>query len=85
MVANVAGQRIILLRWEGRVYAVHSECPHAAADLAKGELHRWKLTCPEHHYCFDVRNGRLLWPEDEHYRLRTFEVKEEEGVVKVRL
>lgn len=82
---QIDGRKLILTRWEGRVYAINSECPHAAADLARGALHRWKITCPEHEYCFDIRNGRITWPEDENYRLRLFEVKEEEGVVMVRV
>ena len=83
---QVHGRKLILTRWEGRVYAIHSECPHAAADLSRGALHRWKITCPEHDYCFDIRNGRLLWPADEHYRLRMFEVWEEvENVMRLPL
>ena len=37
-----------------------------------------------HDYCFDVASGRLVWPDDEPYRLRRYDVKEEGGVVKVR-
>lgn len=83
--AKVNDRKIILTRWEGQLYAFHSECPHAAADLSKGSLHRWKITCADHDYCFDIRDGRLTWPEDEYYRLRTFEVKEEGGVVMVKI
>jgi nitrite reductase/ring-hydroxylating ferredoxin subunit len=82
---SVNGRKLILTRWEGRLYAVNSECPHAAADLSRGSLHRWKITCPEHEYCFDIRDGRLTWPEDEYYRLRVYQVKQEEGVVMVKI
>ncbi len=82
---KVNGRKIILTRWEGKLYAFHSECPHAAADLSQGSLHRWKITCADHEYCFDIRNGRLTWPEDEYYRLRTYEVKEEGEMVMVRV
>jgi nitrite reductase/ring-hydroxylating ferredoxin subunit len=83
--ARVHGRKIILTRYEGQLYAIDSLCPHAAADLGHGSLHRWRLCCHEHDYCFDVRTGRIVWPEDEVYRLRRYEVKEEDGVVKVRL
>jgi nitrite reductase/ring-hydroxylating ferredoxin subunit len=82
---HIKRRKLILTRWEGRVVAFSSECPHAAADLARGHLSRNKLTCPEHDYCFDIRNGRLLSPEDEYYRLRMFEVKEEGGTIHIRL
>ncbi len=82
---TINGRRLILARWQDNLYAFTAECPHAAADLADGWLARYKVTCPDHEYCFDLRNGRILWPEDEFYRLKKYEVKEVEGVIKVRL
>ncbi|MCA9997082.1 MAG: Rieske 2Fe-2S domain-containing protein [Anaerolineales bacterium] len=77
--------RFLLTRYDGRLYAFSTICPHAAANMADGSLHRWKITCPDHDYCFDIRNGRILWPEDEHLRLRTYPIREEAGWVKVKL
>lgn len=82
-VVKIAGRKVILLRHAGQVYAVDSLCPHAAADLAKGSRRSWQLCCHEHDYCFDVRSGRIVWPEDEIYRLRRYEVKEEHGEILV--
>lgn len=82
---RVGKRAILLIRWEGQLYAVDASCPHAAADLGKGELHRWKLTCADHDYCFDIRNGSILWPEDEFYRLKRYPVHEENGSVYVQL
>lgn len=79
------GRKIILMRHAGHLYAIDSLCPHAAADLSQGSLHRWKLCCHEHDYCFDVRSGRIIWPEDEVYRLRRYETREENGMILVRL
>jgi nitrite reductase/ring-hydroxylating ferredoxin subunit len=67
------------------LYAIDSACPHAAADLSRGTLRGWQICCHEHDYCFDLRSGRIVWPEDEVYRLRHYETKEENGVVLVRL
>jgi nitrite reductase/ring-hydroxylating ferredoxin subunit len=77
------GRRVILTRHNDRLYAIDSACPHAAADLAKGSLRSWQLCCHEHDYCFDIRTGRLVWPEDEPYRLRRYETREEDGQIKV--
>lgn len=82
---DVAGVSFILTRWQDKVVAFSNRCPHASADLAAGDLRRGRITCPDHGYKFDVVNGRILWPEDEVYRLKRYEVREEEGVVKVKL
>jgi nitrite reductase/ring-hydroxylating ferredoxin subunit len=82
---EINGQPILLLRWQGELLAISAHCPHAAADLSQGEFYRGKIECPDHGYVFDVRNGRALWPEDEMCRLKRFEVKEEAGVVKVKI
>lgn len=76
---------IILTRYDGELLAFDQLCPHAAADLGQGSLHRWRICCHEHDYCFDIRSGRIVWPEDEVYRLRRYEVKEKDGVVLVKI
>ena len=82
---QVEGRKIILTRYEGRLYAFANACPHAAASLSHGSLTRWKVTCPDHGYCFDIRSGAITWPSDEAYRLKTYEVWEDDGRVKLRL
>jgi nitrite reductase/ring-hydroxylating ferredoxin subunit len=82
---SLNGHKIILTSWDGTLYAFSAQCPHAAADFGQGWISRYKVTCPEHHYCWDVRNGRILWPEDENYRLKKYSVKVEDGIVKVKL
>lgn len=81
---RVGGKKMILVRRGDRVYAIDSACPHGAADLSEGWLRRGQLCCHEHNYCFDVATGRVVWPDDEPYRLRRYDVKEEDGVIKVR-
>lgn len=82
---KINGRTVVFVRWKGKIYAFDNTCPHAAADLSQGMLSRYKVTCPEHNYCFDLRSGRILWPEDELYRLKSYPVKEEDGIVKVKL
>ncbi|GAB4161352.1 MAG: hypothetical protein Fur0021_34430 [Candidatus Promineifilaceae bacterium] len=83
--AAVQGRPLLLTRHEGKLLAFGRYCPHAAGDLHQGSVVRYKVVCPEHDYSFDMRTGRILWPEDEVYRLPCYEVKEEDGMVKVRL
>lgn len=82
---KIEGRPVVLIRYEGQLYAFSAICPHAAADLSQGTLNRWKVCCPDHGYCFDVRSGRILWPEDEPYGLRRYSVKVENGTVFVKL
>ena len=82
---QINGHSFILTRWQDKVIAFSNRCPHASANLAEGVLHRGRISCPDHGYKFDVGNGRILWPEDEVYRLKRYEVLEENGIVKVRL
>ncbi|MEJ2748295.1 MAG: Rieske (2Fe-2S) protein [Anaerolineae bacterium] len=82
---TINGQPILLTRWQDELVAFSAYCPHAAADLSKGELYRGKIECLDHGYVFDVRNGRVLWPEDEVCRLKRFDVKEEGGMIKVKI
>lgn len=81
----VRGRHLLLTRYEGKLLAFGRYCPHAAGDLRQGSVVRHKIICPEHDYSFDMRSGRILWPEDEVYRLPCYEVKEEDGMIKVRL
>lgn len=82
---KIEGRQVVLTRFEGQPYAFSAICPHAAADLSQGTLNRWKVSCPDHGYCFDVRSGRILWPEDEPYGLRLYPAKEENGMILVKL
>jgi len=82
---TINGRKLLLTRYEDKIVAFHAQCPHAAADLSDGWLSRYKITCPDHEYCFDLRNGRILWPEDENYRLKLLETKISDGTLKVRL
>lgn len=83
--ATANGQALLLTRIGQEIHAVSAFCPHAAADLRQGAIYRGRIDCPDHGYRFDVRSGRILWPEDEVYRLKRFEVRIQSGLVKVRL
>jgi nitrite reductase/ring-hydroxylating ferredoxin subunit len=78
-------QKVVFTLYAGEVAAFAGRCPHAGADMAQGMVSGWKAICPEHHYCFDLRDGRLAWPPDEPYRLRLYKTKTISGVVFVQL
>ena len=83
---DIGSETIILTRIDDKIYAFNSTCPHAGAYLADGEiLSRGRVECPLHNYVFDIRSGRVTWPEDEFYRLRCYSVRERDGMVYVKI
>ena len=49
---------IALHNVEGRIYATHDTCLHAAASLGTGTLKGRIITCPLHSWKYDVTTGR---------------------------
>lgn len=78
---KVKSQNTIVTSLDGKIYAFSDSCPHGASSLAKGSLSRHKISCPEHGYCFDVRSGNIISPEDEFYRLELYQVKLVNGYI----
>ena len=40
---TIKGQAILVTRYEGEFYAFSAFCPHAAGDLAAGQLYRGRI------------------------------------------
>ena len=87
-------RRVLLARLRsGEVCAMAPSCPHEAARLADGTLRGDTLDCPRHHYLFDPRTGRNLYPRPVYPRwkqeevgclaLATFPCREESGWILV--
>lgn len=81
----VDGTHLLLTRVEDNIVAFMHRCPHAGAKFIEGEISRYKLFCPDHGYCFDLRNGRILYPADETYRLKKYAVQLDAGQVWVKI
>ncbi|MGF7216908.1 NADPH-dependent 2,4-dienoyl-CoA reductase/sulfur reductase-like enzyme/nitrite reductase/ring-hydroxylating ferredoxin subunit [Spirosoma lacussanchae] len=57
---QVGDKAVLLARVNGEYHALHPQCTHYQAPLAKGLLHGNRLVCPWHNACFDVRTGHRL-------------------------
>ena len=57
---EVAGRAVVLVRFEGDLYALDGICSHAEARLAEGSLYEECLMCPVHGGEFDVRTGEAI-------------------------
>lgn len=89
---TIMGDPVVLLRRQGRAYALANECPHRGTQLSKGSCEfpgSRTLTCRYHGWTFDVADGRLLAaltdgpdsPVVGKLRVRTYPVEERQGIV----
>lgn len=66
-----------------RLIVAQNSCPHAGGNLAAGELCGMKVTCPWHHWEFDLTTGGCTLAEG--VRLRIYESREADGWLLARL
>lgn len=57
-VVTLEGQDIGLFKIDGKVYACSNFCPHRGGPLSEGTLDGTVVTCPFHHWRFDVSTGK---------------------------
>ena len=61
-VLNAGGQDAYLVRLDGVVRAVGTECPHYHEPIIKGMLLGHEVVCPAHFARLDARDGRMISP-----------------------
>jgi NADPH-dependent 2,4-dienoyl-CoA reductase/sulfur reductase-like enzyme/nitrite reductase/ring-hydroxylating ferredoxin subunit len=58
----VGEEKVMLVRREGKVFAVGHECPHYQEPLEEGVLFGHEIVCLRHHARLDVSTGKLVAP-----------------------
>jgi nitrite reductase (NADH) small subunit len=81
MAVHVDEEAIAIANVNGELFAMQGACLHLEGPLGHGRLERTVLSCPWHGWQYDVRTGMNEF--DHAIRLRTFEVKVEDGEVRV--
>ncbi len=77
-----AGEEEVALANAGdEFFATQGACLHLEGPLGDGELDNSFLTCPWHGWRYDVRTG--LNDFDHAIKLRTYEVRVEDGEIQV--
>jgi nitrite reductase/ring-hydroxylating ferredoxin subunit len=66
-VVDVEDHSILLIRYQGEVFAMQSKCPHLGGLLAGGKISDdGAIVCPLHRSAFDMRTGDVKawvpWP-----------------------
>lgn len=51
------GRKLVVYNCGGTLYASENACPHMGASLSEGVLIGTEVTCPWHHWSFDVTTG----------------------------
>lgn len=60
--ADLDGERLIVVNLDGVYHAIEDRCPHDGGSLADGELRGCEIVCPRHGARFDVTTGAVTAP-----------------------
>lgn len=77
------GIPVLLVKNEGRIYAVSNKCPHMGCTLARGSLWGMTVRCPCHEWTFDLRTG--VFVTAGMIRLPVYETKVEDNKIYVKI
>ena len=55
-------ERICIVNFEGKYYAIGNVCTHLGGPLDEGTLEGYEVECPWHGSKFDVRTGKPTKP-----------------------
>ncbi len=77
----LAGERVAIFRYDGKVSAVSNVCKHQNGPLGEGKVVGGCIVCPWHGYEYEPASGRAPAPFTE--RLSTFSVRVIRGRVLV--
>ena len=74
VLVRLGEDQILLVNVDGEYFAMDGVCPHADADLSRGQLYGDEIVCPMHGSAFSVRTGEVLSPPSQE-GLTTYQVK----------
>lgn len=81
-IGTVAGERVAVFKYDGKVAAVSNVCQHQNGPLGEGEIIDGCITCPWHGFQYDPETGASPRPFTE--KVPTFDVRIADGRVFVR-
>ncbi len=82
---EAAGHELAVFRLEHppQVVVIRNSCPHAGGNLAAGAVNGTCVTCPWHHWEFDLVSGVCTLSDSA--RLTRFESRERDGFIEALL
>lgn len=85
---EIGKREILLVNFEGTIYALSNRCGHMDAPLSDGSLEGKIIECSLHSAQFDVTTGKNIRPSDmgePTFDLKTYEVKVETDIIKIEI
>ena len=82
-VFTVEGREVGVFRRDGEWFAIDNHCPHNGASLAAGSCDQATVSCPWHHWKFDLRTGAAIGRQG--VRVATHGIEERDGELWVTL
>ena len=80
---QIKGLDLVLTNVKGQIYCFENRYPHEEMKLSQGCIKDKKIKCVLHNYSFNLNTG--LCSEGEFEALKIFQVKEESGLILVKL
>jgi nitrite reductase/ring-hydroxylating ferredoxin subunit/DMSO/TMAO reductase YedYZ heme-binding membrane subunit len=81
VIVTLAGERVAVFRYDGRISAVSNVCQHQNGPLGEGRILDGCITCPWHGFQYDPADGASPPPFTE--KVPTFRVRVVDGRVEV--
>lgn len=75
------GTELALFNANGKFYAIENFCPHRGYPIADSRIYDEIVECDVHGWEFDLKTGECL--TEPSCPLETYEVKVEDGVIKI--
>ena len=82
-VAYPKGLPVLLIKKDGKVYALSNKCAHMACALSGGSLFGFMLKCPCHDWLYDIRTGQFFNAPE--LKLPVYESRVDGGKIFVRV
>lgn len=80
---RIFARRIAVFNVDGKLFGIESDCKHMKASLKKGKVEGLVVTCPWHHWKYDLKSGQCLTVDK--FRLKTYEVEIEDEYIFVKI
>ncbi len=74
---RILAKRIAVFNVNGKLYGIESDCKHMKASLQKGKVQHEVVTCPWHHWQYDLKTGQCLTVDK--FKLNTYPVEIDGG------
>jgi 3-phenylpropionate/trans-cinnamate dioxygenase ferredoxin subunit len=80
---NIDETPVLLVRKQGKVYAVNNRCAHMECPLSAGKLEGFIVKCPCHDWKFDIRTGEFI--DAPEIKLPVYQAKMSKGKIYLKI